>query len=115
MKFIAAVIVTALLSYVGGLYMDWWVITIAAFVVALLIQQKPLRAFLAGFTALFLLWGIFAWMIDAGNQQLLSTKIAEILFKAQSSVLLIFATALIAGLVGGFAALTGSFARKREA
>jgi hypothetical protein len=114
MKFTAAIIVTALLSYVGGLYMGWWVIAIAAFLVALVIQQKPLHSFLAGFIALFLLWGVLAWMIDSSNEHLLSAKIAEILFKSQSSMLLVFVTALIAGLVGGFAALTASFARKKE-
>lgn len=115
MKFLIAFVLTAFLSYVGGLYMDWWVIAIAAFLVAAIIPLKPWPAFLAGFSALFLLWGGLAWMIDMNNQQLLSAKVAELLFKTPSPALLILVTALIGGLVGGFAALTASFIRKKEA
>ncbi|HEX4957102.1 MAG TPA: hypothetical protein VFV46_02905 [Lacibacter sp.] len=115
MKFITAFLLTAFLSYVGGLYMDWWVISIVAFIVAAIIPQKPLMSFVAGFSSLFLLWGAMAWMKDTGNEHLLSSKVAELLFKSSSSVLLVLVTAFIAGLVGGFAALTASFIRKKEA
>lgn len=115
MKFTASFLLTAFLSYVGGLYMDWWVIAIAAFLVAAVIPQKPFLSFVAGFSSLFLLWGVLAWMKDAGNEHLLSAKVTELLFKSPSSVLLILVTALIAGLVGGFAALTASFIRKKQA
>jgi len=115
MKFSAAVLLTAFLSYVGGLYMDWWVIAIVAFTVALVIQQKPLLSFTAGFIALFLLWGTLAYMKDAGNQHLLSEKISQLLFKSSSHWLLLFVTAMIGALTGGFAALTASFLRRKEA
>lgn len=113
MKFFSALIVTALLSYVGGLYFPWWSIAIAAFIVAVLIPQKPLHSFLAGFLALFLLWATLALWIDMQNQHLLSLKISEILFKTQSHALIVLATGLVGALVAGFAALTASFLRKK--
>lgn len=113
MKFLTSFLLTAFLSYVGGLYFDWWIIAVVAFLVSAIIPLKGFHAFLAGFSSLFLLWGILAWMKDAGNEHLLSAKVAEILFKSPSSTLLVFVTALIAGLVGGFAALTASFTRKK--
>jgi hypothetical protein len=114
MKFFAAVIITALLSFAGGLYFDWWIIAVAAFLVAAFIPQKPLYAFLAGFLALFFLWTLMASYIDIKNKHLLSTKVAEILFKTPSHWLIMMVTGLVGGLVGGFAALTASFIRKKH-
>jgi uncharacterized membrane protein YczE len=112
MKFFAAFILTALLSYAAGLYLPWWSIAIAAFIVAVFVQLKPLQAFAAGFLSLFLLWVVLALFIDMNNGHLLSAKIAEVLFKSKSQALLIGATGLAAALTGGFAALTGSYVRR---
>ncbi len=115
MKFFVAFILTALLSYAAGLYLPWWSIAVAAFIVAVFIQQKPMRAFAAGFLSLFLLWVVLALFIDMNNQHLLSTKISEVLFKTKSHALIVSVTGLIAALVGGFAALTGSYVRRLKA
>lgn len=111
MKFIVAFILTALLSYAAGFYLPWWSIAIAAFVVAVAIPQKPMKAFLAGFLSLFVLWVILALYIDFENQHILSMKIAELLFKSKSHALIMSVTGLVAALVGGFAALSGSYLR----
>lgn len=114
MKFLTAILLTAFLSYVSGLFLPWWSIAIAAFFVAVAIQQKPFHAFLAGFLALFFLWIGLAFVIDRNNQHLLSLKIAEILFKTPSYALLLFITGLVGALVAGFAALTGNYVRKKS-
>ena len=111
MKFLLSVILTALTSFAFGMYLPWWSIAPAAIIVALIIPQQPGRAFLAGFLGLFLLWMILAFYIDAKNDHILSVKVAELIIKKQSSTLLILMTALVGGLVGGFAALAGSFLR----
>jgi hypothetical protein len=111
MKFIAALIVTALLSFAGSLFFPWWIIAVAAFIVSVFIHQKPLLAFITGFLAMFLLWGIQSFYIDYTNDHLLATKIANVLPLGGNYILLIFITALVGGLVGGMAALTGSFTR----
>jgi len=114
MKLIASVLLTALLSFVICLYMDWWAIAIAAFVVAVFIHQKPLKSFITGFTALFLLWGSLSWWIDSRNEHLLSGKLSLLLPLGGSSFLMVLATALIGALVAGFAALAGSYAREKK-
>jgi len=114
MKFLTALFLTALLSYAAGFYMPWWTIAIAAFLVAIAIPQQPLKAFLAGFLSLFLLWIILALYIDMGNQHILSMKIAELLFKSHSHALIMSVTGLVAGLVGGFAALSGAYLRQTK-
>jgi hypothetical protein len=111
MKFVVAIILTALVAFAECLFFPWWSIAIAAFIVAIFIHQKPVKAFLAAFISLFLLWGILAAFIDTQNEQLLSTKVAAIL-KIGSPVLLILITAFIGALVAGLGALTGSFTRK---
>ncbi len=111
MKFIASVFLTILLSFAICLYMDWWAIAIAAFIVSLSIHQPPLKSFITGFVSLLLLWGGLAWWIDAKNEHILSHKIAMLLSLGGSSFIMIFLTALIGALIGGFAALAGSYAR----
>jgi hypothetical protein len=112
MKFIVSIILTALLSFALGMYLPWWSIAIAAFAVAAFIPQKPGKAFLAGFIALFLLWGVLALYIDIKNEHILSQKVAELIIKTKSSLLMIIITALVGALVAGFAALAASYLRK---
>lgn len=111
MKTIVAIILTALLAYIGGIYMQWWSIAIAAFVIALLIPQKAGRAFLSGFFGVFLLWAALAWWINMKNESILAKKIAAILPLSGNAYLLILVTAFVGGLVGGFAALCGAYIR----
>ncbi|MBP6686468.1 MAG: hypothetical protein KA160_01315 [Lacibacter sp.] len=114
MKFLVAFIVTALLSYAAGFYLPWWSIAIAAFIVAVAIPQNPIKAFIAAFLSLFVLWVGLALYIDMGNQHILSMKIAELLFKSHSHALIMSVTGLVAALVGGFAALSGAYLRKSK-
>lgn len=111
MKFIIALLLTAIASYAAGFYFPWWSIAVAAFIVAVAIPQKPGKAFLSGFLGLFLLWISLALYIDMGNQHILSMKIAELLFKSHSHALIMGVTGLVAGLVGGFAAMSGAYLR----
>src|ERR1700760_3734011 len=99
-KFLVTTALIALLSFICGLFFPWWTIAVAAFVVSLLIPQRPYLAFLAGFTALFLLWGGMALGIDLANDSILSTRVAGVLPFHESSTLLILLTALGGALVG---------------
>ncbi len=112
MKFIVSIILTALLSFAACLFLPWWSIAIAAFIVAVAIPQKPGKNFAAGFTALLLLWGSLSFYISSNNQHLLAHKISLLLLKIDNPYYLIAATAFIGALVGGLAALTGSFLRQ---
>ncbi|MEP6684417.1 MAG: hypothetical protein ABJA35_14205 [Parafilimonas sp.] len=112
MKFIVVIILTALLGYAAPLYFSWWSFAVCSFIIAFFVHQKPFIAFVATFLGLFLLWGIMAMMIDNANNHLLSQKIAQVLQLNGSSILLILITALVGGLVSGFAGLSASLARK---
>ena len=112
MKFLSALLLTALLSIAACLYLPWWTIAIVAFIVAAAIPLKPFISFIAGFTALFLSWGALAWFISNNNEHLLAHKVSLLIIKSDSPYLLILMTALIGACVAGFAALSGSYIRK---
>ncbi len=111
MKFILSIILTALLGFATCLFLPWWSIALAAFIVAVAIPQKPGKSFLTGFGALFLLWGGLSYWISSSNNHVLAHKISVLLIKTDNPLYLIVATALIGALVAGLAALSGSFLR----
>lgn len=113
-KFIVTTVLIALLSFISGLFLPWWTIAVVAFVVSALIPQQPWVAFLAGFVALFLLWGGMALGIDLANGSILSTRVAGILPLHDSSWALVLVTGLVGALVGGGGSLTASYLYKRK-
>lgn len=114
MKFFISLILTILLSFAASLFLPWWSIAIAAFLVAALIPQKPFKALLTGFIALFLLWGGLSFWISNNNDHILAHKVSMLILKMDSPIMLVLATALIGALVAGFGALTGSYLRKTK-
>src|SRR4051812_33920005 len=108
MKFLLSVALTALIAFVAGLWSPWWSLAVAAFVAALFVRQSAPKAFLSGFTGIFILWAILAWWIDMQNMGILSKKIALVLPLSGNSFLLILITAIVGGLVGAFSAATGA-------
>ena len=115
MKFFISLILTALLAFAFCLFLPWWSIAIAAFIVAALIPQKPGKAFYTAFIALLLLWGGLSFWMSNNNQHVLAHKISQLILKMDNPMLLILITALIGALVAGFAALAGSYLRKSKA
>jgi len=111
-KFVTAILLSALLSTVGCLFLPWWSIAVACFIVAVVVVQRPLFAFLSGFTGLLLLWGGLSWYLSSKNGHLLAQKMSLLILKSDKPFMLIIITALIGGLVGGLSALAGSFVRK---
>lgn len=114
MKIASAIILTAFLAYVTGLYsaLPWWSFVITSLIVSVAIHQRAGRAFLAGFLGVFLLWVGIAFIKDAANEHILSTKVAEVLPLGGSYLVLILVTGVVGGLVSGLAALTGSYLRR---
>ncbi|RYY55098.1 MAG: hypothetical protein EOO09_11805 [Chitinophagaceae bacterium] len=111
MKFFAALFLTALLCFIGGLYAPWWIIAPVAFLVALLIPQQPWKSWVTGFLAVFFTWGIIAFWIDRDNASLLSIKIGQLIGVGEKPFLLVILSGLVGGLVAGFAALSGFYLR----
>ena len=107
-----SILIIGVLSFLVGLYTPWWSLAVVAFIVALLIPQGSLSSFLSGFLGVFLMWLIVASFINAANNSILANRIGEMFGMGQNPALLIFITAFVGGLTGGFAALTASYLKK---
>lgn len=115
MKFFVALILTAILSFVSGLFLPWWGIAIVALLVGALVAQSAGRAFFSGFLGVFILWAGIAWLINSKNDGVMAGKIARVLPLGGNELLLVLMTAVVGGLVAGLAAMTGSYMRKGKA
>ena len=115
-KFLMATILSALLAYAIGIYgnIPWWSFVISNFIIAIAIDQKPLKAFISGALGVGLLWLTLALMIDQQNGHLLSTKVANILPLKGSTSALIAITAFVGFILGGLSSLSGSYVRKAK-
>ena len=113
-KFIISTLLSALLTYAIGIYgaLPWWSFAVTNFMVALFIVQTPGKAFLAGAIGVGALWAGLALGIDFANNHILSVKVAKVLPLNGSWVRLIIITGIVGALIGGCAAMAGSFLKK---
>ena len=111
MKFIFKVILIICLSYLSEIFLPWWSVAIVAFLTNFWLPTKGLNSFLSGLLGVGLLWLVYAWLINTDTEGIVADRIAQ-LFNVGSSVVMIAITGLVGGLVGGFAALSGSQFRR---
>jgi hypothetical protein len=111
MKFILQVIAIFVFAYIAELFLPWYSLAIAAFVMGYLLKSKA--NFLAGFLAIGLLWFTKAWMIDANASADLAQKVA-LIFPVKEKIWLMLVTAFIGAIVGGFATLTGAILKTEK-
>jgi hypothetical protein len=111
MKSLPRFILIVVLSYLGGMFLAWWTVAIAAFLVAVLIPLPPLRSFLNGFIAVFLLWLALAFFMDVRNDHILANRMSELILKVKNPMLIGIVSAMIGGITAGLGGLSGSFLR----
>ncbi|RAJ06966.1 hypothetical protein LX64_02094 [Chitinophaga skermanii] len=114
MRFLLSLILMAAAAYFLGLVLDWWAIAIATFAVSLLLPLKPGKAFFAGFLSIALLWFTLAFIADLYNDHILAARISMLFLQHYSPKGIVTITAIIGGLVGGMAAMTGAFIRSKS-
>ena len=110
MKFLVSILLTMLLAFACGLYLPWWSVAVAPFVVVSVIYQPPLRAFATGFFAVLLLWLVLILIINSSNHNILAAKVALVM--GFGEMLLIVLSCVVGGLVGGLGGLTAALLRK---
>lgn len=110
--FAIQLILTLLAAGICQLFFPWWGLAVVAGIIAFLVRQKYLySSYLAGFAALFLLWCVYAlWIYSGANGQLLPDKVGLLLGGLNGWTMAAVA-GLIAGILGGFGALTGALGR----
>lgn len=112
-RFLLAVVVIAVLSAGVEFILPWWSVAIVAFLVSLIIPQRPGKAFLMGFSGVGLCWLVVAMTRDICNDHILSTKMAA-LFKLPTYDMFLVVTVIVGGLVGGLAGWAGALVKAKK-
>ena len=107
MNFVKQTLFTIALCFILQYFLPWWTLALGAFAGGYLFGKNGWVAFLSGLLGVGLLWLSMAMFIDIQTQSILTEKVARI-FPTKTPALLFLITAIIGGLPGGFAALTGS-------
>lgn len=105
-------VIILVLSFIGSYLLPWWAAALIAFLAALFIGGTSGKAFLSGFGAIFVLWMILALMKSLPNDNVLAGRVIQLFPLPHQWILLLLITALIGGLVGGLAALSGVLTKK---
>jgi hypothetical protein len=102
------ILVFGCLGYFG---LPWWGIAVVAGIAVFLFPLSGGKGFAAGFGAGYLLWFVAAMLHNMSNSGILSAKIGQLFMGVQGFHLLLI-TGLLGGLLAGFGALTGAYARQ---
>jgi hypothetical protein len=107
-QFITATFLLALSTGLAQLFLPWWMVVVCSIIVSLIFAIAPAKAFLSGFTAIFVLWLTFALFRDFNNGHILSTRMAQ-LFHLPNYFLFLLVSAFAGGLMAGCTCCSVSF------
>ena len=110
MKFVVQLIGIAVLGFVFELFLPWYYIAVAAFIMGYLLKSRA--NFLAGFLGIAFIWLLKAWLMDSAGATDLTERVAHI-FSLKQKELLFLVMAMVGGLVGGFGALSGALLKSK--
>lgn len=109
---IVSIVVIIILSFlcqeVFGL--PWWSVYVVPFVFSYIFEKKEWNSIMVGFIAIFLYWITASYLIDIGNESILSSKIGS-LFMGIGTWGLILVTGLTGGVTGALGGWSGSLLR----
>jgi MFS family permease len=103
-------LIILLLSIVAGFILPWWFIAVIAFAAAIMLGKKPGYSFWMGFLAVMVAWALLALIKTLPNDNMLASRVATLVHLPNWFFLLLI-SAIIGGLVGGMAALSGALIR----
>ena len=121
------ILLIAIISLVAQFVFPWWSIAVVAFAIcfwrgaasrgAAFRGTAPRSfgagsAFLHGFVGVALVWLAYALLVHLRTDGIFTGRMSQLLFKADAPVLLMLATAVLGGLVGGLSGLAGYSARQ---
>lgn len=106
MKLVIKILLIALICYIAQLYLPFWIVAVVSLLINVSIKTSTFSSFLSGFLGTGILWLIMSIYIDQSTNGILTERIANLL--TVNTPILIIVTAVIGGLVSGFAGMTGS-------
>lgn len=108
MRHFLVILVNIGISYLLSLFLPWWSIIFAPFLAGALLDFKPATHALLGFVSICILWATQSYLAYLGQAAELTIMIGN-LFSGLSPFILVIVAAIIGGLYGALAQLTGSF------
>jgi len=105
-------LIILILSFAGGYFLPWWIVAIAAFGAAFFIGKTSAQSFWSGFAAVFIGWTVLALFKSIPNDHILASRVVLLFPLPHNWIWLLAITAIIGGLVGGMAALSGVLLKK---
>ena len=102
-----------LLSTLAQLWLPWWVVLPLCLGLAAWRRPAAGAAFLAGLLGVALSWWLPAAWLNTHGSELLATRLATLLPLGGNSWLLVLLGGVLAGLVGGLAAMSGAWLKVR--
>ncbi len=102
-----AILIIAITSGILAMLVTWWIAAAVAFVVAIHMQLKAGKGFVAGFFGIALMWLAMVLVKDIPNQHILSARMAGLLGLPNYG-LFILVTIVLGGLTGGLFGWSGA-------
>jgi len=109
MKFLLQILATIVGCFVVQYFLPWWTMAVVSLVAGYYFHNRGFASFAAGFLGAGLLWLGTAYYMDVATQSILTGKVSK-LFPLNIFILM----TVVGGLVGGFAALTGTLMRGKR-
>lgn len=106
MKSFVIILLTALLAWLASLTIAWWMIAVVPFLIAVVLKQKPGKAFVSGMLSIALLWTALIMRADIDNEYLLSSRMAQLFSLGHAAFILV--NIILGALVGGLGGWTGA-------
>lgn len=111
-KFFFGLLLTAVLSFITGLFTEWWVIAVVGFVVHFILEMRPRYAFFSGFCAAFLLWTSLTLYVSFLDHFQTAKMVAQLFFSQPIAWVTNVISGMVSGIVVALASLSGAHARR---
>lgn len=109
----APTLIIAVLSALAQLFLPWWIVAPIAFAVCFWQSTTAGKAFLEGTASVTLVWAAYIAYLNIQNQGVLASRMGEVLLKMPNNPgILLTASPIVGGLVGGVAGLAGYYVRQ---
>ncbi|AQG82070.1 hypothetical protein [Spirosoma montaniterrae] len=105
------IIIIAILSLLAQLILPWWSLALVAFGVCFWRSTGAGQSFWYGFAGIALVWLLYALLIHLRTDGILTNRMGQLIFKTDGAALPLLVTALLGGLVGGLAGVSGYYVR----
>ena len=107
MRFILSLILLILIGFVAHQFLPWWSIVVLCTIAGVWTGFGIWKNFFLGLLAVALLWGGYAYWLNAENAGIIAERVAGLFGGGQTPGMLVAATALLGGLLGGLGTVAG--------